>query len=133
MSLEEMVRAKNVAILELRSMLAQDDRSRILAVATRAAELEEQIAEYYLARGKHEDAVVNLISQASCLRDADDLSGAMGVLQRAKSLTKTKSVSKWIDEQLSEIPRRTARTSQSQAASPSFSHTRTKIRGSITN
>lgn len=136
MSLDEMLRAKNTAILELRRVNAQGDSTRIRAVARRAAELEEQIAEHYLSSGKHEDAVVNLISQASCLQDAGDLLGAVRVLQRARSLTKLKPAAKWIDEQLSNSQRRTQRGPQVGAAGPlhvfvSYSHRDEKFRDEL--
>lgn len=72
------------------------------SMAQRAADLEGEIAQIFLKKGRLEDAVTNLVSQASLLLDLGAKKEAKEIFQRASDLTQNSRMKAWIQEYLKE-------------------------------
>jgi superfamily II DNA or RNA helicase len=67
--LDNQIREKNSLLLDLQSAKAAKERRKIIELASRAAALERTIARI-LMNGQVSDAIINLVSAASCFVDA---------------------------------------------------------------
>lgn len=105
MSLEELVRRKNGLHIDLlAAKTAKKPRRVILDLANEAASLESRIARILQEQDRPHDAAINLVSQASCLRDARRDAEARRVLEVARSICGHAGTASWIDEELARIP-----------------------------
>ena len=98
MELAAIIKQKNRLVFQLQDAKADGDAPRVSSLARRAAVLEGQIAAELLADDRTEDAVVNLISQGSCLLLSGDHRAAVKVLAAARSLTRKPRLLEFIDE-----------------------------------
>lgn len=80
MALSDLIRSKTFVILALEKAKASGDHTAVRRLGMRAAEMEASIAAALIAAGRVEDALVNLISQASCLQDVGLFAEASAVL-----------------------------------------------------
>lgn len=102
MNTKEMIREKNSIILRLEgAKAAKLGRRTITELASIAASLESRIARSYLDSGRIEDAVVNVISEASCFVDAERPIEARKAWSRALALTSSDRLRKFVESQLS--------------------------------
>jgi superfamily II DNA or RNA helicase len=101
-AVDDVIREKSRLVLELEDAKRQrlGGRRHVEHLATSVAVLESRIANWLRAEGRREDAVVSLISAASCLADARRRSEAKRILQRARELTALETVQAWIDHEL---------------------------------
>lgn len=98
MDLAKLIRKKSLLILELdaaKSYLAYPPK-QVHQLARDIAELEGLAVKHLLSEGKDQDAVVNMISQASCLIVAGHNKRAIKILQKALDLTQRPTLKKWI-------------------------------------
>ena len=88
---------------------------QIRRLANQAADLEREIAGLYLRANDVEKAVVNFISEASCLVDAGATSDAIRVYRSVISRSPTEKLKRWVQMQidaiLDDISRRPASSS----------------------
>lgn len=106
MRVDELKRAiteKDDLLIQLKLAKQQHVRDRIISLATQAAEMEGRIAEEHLRQEKRENAIVHLISQSSCLVDADRTEDATKILETARSLTTQDATQNWIDTELNRL------------------------------
>jgi len=107
--LEEYIKEKSNIIHTLYGFgkeMHQFTEAEIFDLTQRAADLEAKIAEILLSQGQTEEAVRNLISQASCLTSIKAFQEAKTIYQRALLLTKKKRLKTWIQEELQKLTQR---------------------------
>jgi DNA repair protein RadD len=102
--LSDLIREKSDLLLDLQAEKQRKNRRVIINLASLAASLEGQIARELLKAGRHQEAVVNLISEASCYSDANRLIEARRILSLALPLADEEKTAAWIREQLESIP-----------------------------
>lgn len=102
--MEELLREKNRVLLELEhAKKSGAPRRQCEILASRVATLESRLADQMRTRGRHEDAAINLVSAASCLRDAHRPVEAVRILNLVLGITTLGSLQSWIRDQLSEL------------------------------
>jgi DNA repair protein RadD len=102
--MEELLKNKNKLLIELeKTKLESHSRREIESVASKAAVLETQLAAAFLFNDRKEDAVVSIISAASCLSDARREEEAKRLLHRARMLTGLAQVQQWIDREIAKL------------------------------
>lgn len=77
--------------------------SKLPSITFHLATLEESIAEELLKASKPMEAVIHLVSQGSLLVEIDHKEEARTVFEKAKTLTDSDKVKKWIDEALCQL------------------------------
>jgi DNA repair protein RadD len=102
-SITELIREKSALLLDLETARREKNNRTIVELASLAATLEGQIARELVKANRQEDAIVNLVSQASCYKDARRLIEAKRALENALQLGSSKARS-WIREELQSIP-----------------------------
>src|SRR5262245_49041927 len=100
MQMDDLKRQKNEKLLALEHEKRNGERRSVMALGSEVASLEGLIARNYLKNGESEKAVVNLISQASCLCDANRLIEARRIFLKARSITTVDKTLQCIDELL---------------------------------
>jgi len=100
----DLIQEKNALLLSLEDARRQRKNRDVINLASLAAALEGRIARELVLADRVTDAVVNYISEASCLKDANRLVEAKRILGTAVSLAQGQSAEKWIREQLRTIP-----------------------------
>lgn len=74
---------KNDLILELNHLKSSNaPLTQVRAKALQAATLEGTLAQKLINEGRHQDALVNLISQVSCLVDAQEINEATRICKQ---------------------------------------------------
>jgi len=98
--LSDAIQEKNRLLLELEGAKREQGNRRLVeSLATNAAVLETRIVEWFRSHGRTEEAVVSLVSAASCLADAHRPSEVARLLGRARALTSLKKVQAWIEQE----------------------------------
>jgi DNA repair protein RadD len=97
---KELVTRKSILLLELEQAKHERRNRAILDLASRAAALEGKIAHDLIISNRSDDAIVNLISQASCFHDAKRFIEKERVLRFAAELAVGKRVAGWINDEL---------------------------------
>jgi hypothetical protein len=82
----ELMRAKSSAIIEADALKARGERAKALALYAEAARIEYLLSEFLSEEGLHADAMVSLLSCASCWYCADELHAARSVAREAVPL-----------------------------------------------
>ena len=100
----ELLREKSDLIVLLELAKARKDRQAVRDLSSKAAVLEAQIAIEYLAKGRTDCALVNLISSASCFLDGGRYIEARRQFERAVEHTRNDPVDPWVKEQLGRLP-----------------------------
>ena len=103
MNVAELIKEKSRILLELEAAKLGKKRREVFQLASKAASLESTIAYQLLINEQSEDAVINLISAASCLIDSRRLPEAKRILTHARRITLTSSISTWIDGELARL------------------------------
>ncbi len=106
MNSDDLFRQKNYTIqaLDEANKTKTLDSKAFEALALEGAVLEEKCAEWYLEDKRPEEAVVNLMSAASCYVAAKRGKEAKKALDRARELTKKPGVIAWIKNFEKKIP-----------------------------
>lgn len=120
MDLDKLKREKNAKLLALEFAKLSKNNRDIFHLGSEVAALEAIIARAYLAKGEVENAVINLISQASCLCDSRRYSEAVKVFKRALSLSTISDTKQWIEKELTRIPLVTLRVNPFQSLTPNI-------------
>lgn len=97
MTVQDLIRSKSDLLLRLEDAKARHRKKEARALASWAAALEGQIADHLLKAGRLEDALVNLVSEASCLHEAARHTEAARILDRALDLTQRQQLRVWIE------------------------------------
>jgi len=104
MDLLPLKKEKSAKLLMLEAAKKEQRTKDIFHLGSDAATFEGRIAEAYLDMGEHQKAIVNIISQASCLCDSKRFLEAHKVFKRALSLRPSDDVKRWIEGELSRLP-----------------------------
>jgi len=89
--------------MELENAKCMKARRSIIDIGSIAATLEGKIARDYLVKNEKEKAIINLISQASCLCDAERYTEALRIFKKAESITSIEKAKLLIRELVSSI------------------------------
>ena len=100
---KELITRKSHLILALEAAKCAKENRKILDLASEAAALEGRIARDLILEDRSDDALVNLISQASCLGDAKRLTEKQRVLHFAAVMAIGRKAEKWIQDELKAI------------------------------
>jgi len=100
----DLIEQKNRLLLDLDDAKRSSNRRRASELASLAAGVEGRIARELVMLDRSDDAAINFVSQASCLRDANRLIEAKRVLEAALEFGTSERAKKWVTEQLQEIP-----------------------------
>lgn len=93
---DDLIKKKNYLIQDLGIAKDNLDTVEITRIAIQVANLEKEIAEYLIGDNRKEEAVINLISAASCYLDAEDKKSAKEILEFAHCTTKLISLKNMI-------------------------------------
>src|SRR5215469_9558360 len=100
---KEIISQKSRLILAIEDAKRAKENRKVLELASEAAALEGRIARDFILENRAEDALVNLISQATCFGDAKRLVEKQRVLRFAAVLAIGRKAEKWIQEELKSI------------------------------
>jgi len=100
----ELVSAKNALLLDLETARLKQSHRHIIDIASQAAVLEGRIAREYILANRFQDALVNLISQASCFQDARRIVEARRVLDFALQYADGGRTTEWLQAALKGLP-----------------------------
>jgi type I restriction enzyme R subunit len=104
MALSDLIDEKSRLLLWLEAAkLNRQPPDHIRQLASLAADLEKEIARQLLLASDGEKAVINLVSEASCLVDAGRLSEAIQVYRSAINLSPTEKLKGWVQMQIDSI------------------------------
>lgn len=104
LNIEKLITLKNKLIQRLELAKKQCVESQIVhSLAKQAAEYEGEIAQNLIDSGKADAAIVNLLSQASCLIDANSIEDCIVVYKRALGLCNSEPLRNWIVEEIKNI------------------------------
>jgi len=79
--LDKIITQKNHKLQDLKMA-----KQKVCEIALSAAILEGQVAEQLINQKRFDDAIINIVSQASCYKDAQRLTEARNVLLKALDL-----------------------------------------------
>lgn len=96
MNLDELKLEKSSKLLDLEAAKRKGDNRSVYKLGSEAAALEGVIARAYTSSGENEKAVINLISEASCLCDAHRNNEAFRIFSKAIQLTSNLKTKEWI-------------------------------------
>jgi superfamily II DNA or RNA helicase len=99
----ELIGEKSRLILQLEDAKRRKSTRDVFDLASKAAALEGKIARDLILADRDEDALINLISQATCFGDAKRFIEKERVLHFAAELAIGKRPSKWIAQELEKI------------------------------
>ena len=99
----QLVRSKSELLLKLELAKLDRGRRQVFDLASQAAALEGRIARELIIEGRAADAVVNLISQASCFGDAGRMIEKRRVLEGALEIDHDSLASEWVRSELKEM------------------------------
>lgn len=102
-SLPDLIRSKNHLLIQVESQPELAFR-KVQQITSEASVLEGRIAALLIADGRVSDAVINLVSQASCLIRSQRLLEAKRVFIKARGLAEAKRLCDWLDEQIKDLP-----------------------------
>lgn len=100
---KEFISRKSHLILALEAAKRAKENRKILELASEAAALEGRIARDFILEDRSDDALVNLISQASCFGDAKRFTEKQRVLHFAAVMAIGRKAEKWIQDELKAI------------------------------
>ena len=105
MSIDSLIQEKSRKLLDLLRLQqeAQSDESAIQILADDVARMEGEIAAALIQSGLPEKAVVNLVSQATCLVDAGRIEEAVGVFRQSLLYLQHPRFNEWIAQELSQV------------------------------
>jgi superfamily II DNA or RNA helicase len=104
MNLIESKKIKSAKLITLQIAIAAGRNKDIFNLSTEVAALEKNIADEYIKHGDFKNAVVNIISQASCLCTAGKYTDARNAFSYARSLADDAGLKAWIDTEMKSIP-----------------------------
>jgi hypothetical protein len=102
-ALHTLIRKKNTFIERLQLAKARGVTRAVSRLAMEAARMEERIAKERLALQQWEEAAVNLVSQASCLVDAERFFDAIRIYARVQKLTRKPRLQAWIQQEIDNL------------------------------
>jgi DNA repair protein RadD len=101
----ELTETKSALILDLeREKTAERTTKRGRALASEIASMEVTIADEYLAKGRKDFAVVNLISAASCFLDANRQIEARRAFEKASAIAEESGLREWVETVMARLP-----------------------------
>jgi DNA repair protein RadD len=100
---KELISQKSHLVLALDAAKRAKENRKILELASAAAALEGRIARDFILEDRPDDALVNLISQASCFGDAKRFTEKQRVLNFAAVMAIGRKAEKWIQDELKAI------------------------------
>ena len=100
---KDLISQKSHLIVALEAAKRAKENRKILELASEAAALEGRIARDLIVENRSDDALVNLISQASCFGDAKRFTEKQRVLHFAADLAIGRKAEKWIRAELKAI------------------------------
>lgn len=105
MSIDAMIQNKSRKLLDLIHLQqsGKGDAEASRQLAEEVAGLEGEIAAAWLTTGTPEKAVVNLISQASCLVDAGRIEEAVGIFRHSLTLVNHTRLGDWVAQELTQV------------------------------
>jgi len=103
MRLTDLKIQKNLKLLALEEAKKCNERHAIFDLGSEVAKLEGLLARSYLKKGENEKAVVNLISQASCLLDSNRRTEAVRIYEKAESITHEPKTKDWLRKALQDL------------------------------
>jgi superfamily II DNA or RNA helicase len=112
MNLAHLKQLKSSKLLDLQVAKAAGKTQEVQKLGFEAAQLEGAISSEYIRQGDTCKAIVNLISQASCLCIAGRSSEALSVFSHAHDLTNSAPLKKWIASEMSSIQKSISRNTQ---------------------
>lgn len=101
----DLVAIKSRLLVDIETAKAANQARRVLDLASRVAVMEGRIARDLIIENRVADAVINLISQASCFADAKRMVEWERVLHFAQEMAAGTRAVDWINDQLSSSPR----------------------------
>ncbi|MBF0548972.1 MAG: DEAD/DEAH box helicase family protein [Deltaproteobacteria bacterium] len=102
--LNELKAEKSALLVDLENLKrSRASKTKIRKLAEAVASYEAQIAHLLLSDGKKEQAIINLISQASCLVDAQRKVESRRVYERVIQLADRIQTSNWVNNELARI------------------------------
>jgi DNA repair protein RadD len=117
-NLEQLKTEKNLLLLRLETAKKSGDRRSMFNLGSEAAALEGYLARLYLLRGDSQRAVINLISQASCLCDSNRLTEASRIYRKAAEIASIPQTQAWIQDAVKNLPPAQAPGDSFVAATP---------------
>lgn len=102
-SIDDLIVKKNHQLQDMERVRVHGKPEEVKKLALGVAFLELKIADELIRLNKPEEAVVNLVSRASCLMLAGRARLAMRAYDRAKKATKDGKYLRWIEKQQEEI------------------------------
>jgi superfamily II DNA or RNA helicase len=100
---KELISLKSHLILALEAAKHAKENRKVLELASEAAALEGRIARDFILNDRSDDALVNLISQATCFGDAKRFTEKQRVLHFAADLAIGRKAEKWIQDELKAV------------------------------
>jgi hypothetical protein len=100
----KLLQEKSDLIVLLEIAKARGDSQAVRDLSSRAGVLEAQIALDYLAEGRADCALINLISSASCFIDGRRYIEARRQFERAVEHARNDPVDPWVRDQLRQLP-----------------------------
>ncbi|MFZ0802984.1 MAG: DEAD/DEAH box helicase family protein [Terriglobales bacterium] len=104
----DLIEQKNGLLLDLEKAKHSQNRRETLNLASLAAAIEGKVARELVKMDRSDDAAINFVSQASCLKDANRLVEARRIYETAFVFSTSLVTKTWITEQLRAIPDRFA-------------------------
>ena len=120
MTLDKLKKEKTTKLLALEFAKQSGDNREVFHLGSEVAALEGIIARAYISKGEPQNAVINLISQASCLCDSRRYSEAVKAFRRALSISTTSDTTTWIKGEISRIPQVQLRENPFQSLVPNI-------------
>jgi len=104
MKIQEIIRTKSNLILQLDQEKTSGKRRSILELASHIAFLEGELVHYYLKEKDVANAVVSLVSQGSCLKDARRFHETYRLFKKALECSTHDPTKTWLREAIKELP-----------------------------
>ncbi len=104
MDIQTLKKEKNYKLLLLEAAKIENKRRNVYQLGSEVAALENAIAEYYLDIGDKNNAIVNLISQASCLCDSNRYLEVHRTYNRVLSLNPESKTLNWVTSEINRLP-----------------------------
>lgn len=120
MEVTELKKEKSRKLIELETARRTGQNRVVFRLGSEVAAIEHSIANDYLKKNEYDNAVVNLISQASCLIDSRRYSEAVKVLNFAFSISTVDQTKNWIQEQLNQFKELTLRENPFEVLTPNI-------------
>jgi hypothetical protein len=104
MNINTLTRIKSAKLISMQYAEVAGRKKDVINLSDEVAVLEKNIADEYINLSDFKNAVVSIISQASCLCTAGKYSDARIAYEKARSLAVDASLKAWIDNKIKSIP-----------------------------